>query len=133
MGLLGSIGILKMLHKTGIIDNEQMTATFISDNEGLIKDMNRLMAYGIIHLDQNPKEADIITAIIRTRHRNRLTNRWKWIRGHQDRTSKWDDLSEEARLNVQADNIASKYLASATPTPEAKLITPAITSLVING
>jgi hypothetical protein len=56
-----------------------------------------------------PDDVDYITAI-RELHRSlggRRLRRLKWVKGHQDQDKDYDDLSRDARLNVDVDTLAS--------------------------
>jgi ribonuclease HI len=62
------------------------------------------------NLRRYPDDVDYITAI-RELHRSLGGRKLRstWVKGHQDGTVEYNKLSAEAKLNVEVDELASKY------------------------
>ena len=67
-------------------------------------------------------ESDVINAIINSLSELPIRIKFKWIKGHQDLTTPYDQLSIQAQLNCDADKQASAY--TAPPGKNYSIVTP---------
>jgi hypothetical protein len=76
-------------------------------------------------------EFDVTEQIYRTTTTYGIKSTYKWVRGHQDKNTAYDDLELEAQLNVGADKYAGDFqpakgkfrpLVSLLPSCDARLL-----------
>jgi hypothetical protein len=84
-----------------------------------------------------PDDVDYVTAI-RELHRSLGGRKLRptWIKGHQDEDKSYDDLSRDARLNVDADQLASDHFWSGKgtrPSPTTPHLHEHRVTIAING
>ena len=88
----------------------EIKITCISDNAELIR---RCKAHKHYH-EPYPNETltsefDISEQIYITQQENNIRARFKWVKGHQDNNTRYEDLPLEAQLNIDADELAGEY------------------------
>jgi hypothetical protein len=84
-----------------------------------------------------PDDVDYVTAI-REIHQSLGGRKLRtaWIKGHQDEDKEYDELSPEAKLNVDADNLASDYYWSGSgtrPSPQTPHLHEYRVTIAVNG
>ncbi|OEU21556.1 hypothetical protein FRACYDRAFT_235180 [Fragilariopsis cylindrus CCMP1102] len=82
----------------------------ISDNAELIRRCKAHLHYK----DSFPNETlrseyDITEQIYTTQHDHNIKATFHWVKGHQDNNKDKEDLSLEAQLNIEADELAGEY------------------------
>ena len=82
-GMLSGMCMLSILEASANL-RPDMPKEFVSDNDGLVTDITRLMSYGKPHVDRNANKADLMTAMVRLHHVRRHSSKWTWVRSHQD-------------------------------------------------
>jgi hypothetical protein len=88
----------------------KITAKYISDNKELIRRLTEHKQYYEPYPNATlASEYDIIEEIYETCKLYNVTTIYHWVCGHQDRTARYEDLTLEAQLNVDADWYAGKY------------------------
>jgi hypothetical protein len=121
MGMLGALAMYEKLQEFTLKKcgaTAKLSLDILSDNEALVKTINQLRCRS-----SNPKffyspDADIINEImilVRTVSNRGETVCVKHVRGHQDRRG--GNLSHEARLNIEADSLATESMRLRTATP----------------
>ena len=86
---------------------------------------------------QYPDDIDFVTAV-RALHTalGHKRIRCKWVKGHQDSYKEYNELSDDAKLNIDADTLASNYYWSGQgrkPTPQTPHFPEYKISISING
>jgi hypothetical protein len=88
----------------------KIKAKCTSDNKELIRRLTEHKQYDEPYLNATlASEYDIIEEIYETCKLYNINASYHWVRGHQDRTTTYKDLSLEAQLYVDADWCAGKY------------------------
>jgi hypothetical protein len=90
--------------------DQEFKIVFISDNAELIRRMNAHKHYH----DPFPNETlrsefDITEQIYNTQVASKIKPIYIWVKGHQDDDSQYKDLSLEAQLNIDADELAGIF------------------------
>jgi hypothetical protein len=89
---------------------ETMKILFISDNSELIRRLKVHKHYDEPFPNETLKsEFDVTEQIYRTTTTYGIQSICKWVRGHQDKNTAYDDLELEAQLNVDADKYAGDF------------------------
>jgi hypothetical protein len=89
---------------------EEMKIVFISDNSELIRRLKVHKHYDEPFPNETLKsEFDVTEQIYRTTTTYGMKSTYKWVRGHQDKNTAYDDLELEAQLNVDADKYAGDF------------------------
>jgi hypothetical protein len=95
---------------TKYLEIEQMRIVFISDNSELIRRLQAHKHYKEPYPNETLKsEFDVTEQIYRTTEIYGINATYKWVRGHQDKHTEYDDLPLEAQLNVDADKFAGDF------------------------
>jgi ribonuclease HI len=82
-----------------------------SDNQSMIKKINKIRNWKITPKQCNEKDMDIIIEIpnmLNILQSTGITVKFKWVKGHQDRTNQ--QLSTDAKMNCAADTLATTAL-----------------------
>jgi prenyltransferase beta subunit len=114
---------------------ETMKILFISDNSELIRRLKVHKQYDEPFPNETLKsEFDVTEQIYRTTTTYGKQSIYKWVRGHQDKNTPYDDLELEAQLNVDADKYAGDFqLARGKFQPLVSLLPSCDAMLSIRG
>ena len=107
------------------------TISIWCDSKSLVDTCNRLFWMKHPQVNRNGKEADILACVISAGIECKKTFTINWVQSHQDRNE--GGLTAEARMNVDADALATEALSIATPTPIPALRSPARVTLIVNS
>ena len=84
--------------------------TYICDNNDFIRNCEDRLTYN------NPfpnttlcPEFDLIDKIYQVNKKYNIQPYFQWIKGHQDDTTDYEDISTDAKLNIEADRMAKEY------------------------
>jgi hypothetical protein len=91
--------------------------THFCDNEGLVSNINSLTSSSQILNERGFEECspplisdwDVTNKIQHTLHELQGPQTFRWVKGHQDKDTSYDQLPLEAQLNVDADKLAGSY------------------------
>lgn len=103
-GMLANAIAYRLMRK----GNRPIGGIFVSDNEGLIKVMTKAFKYPRPFIERNQNEEDLIRAIVGILEPFRDEIEFKWVKGHQDDYKKKSELSLEAQMNVESDDLADR-------------------------
>lgn len=109
---------------------------WLTDSKAAISKVNVITKPNYFHR-RYPDDVDYVTAIkeLHGALRGRKL-RPTWIKGHQDETHSYDELSPDARLNVDVDELASAHFLTGTgtrPTPRIMHLQEHKVTIAING
>jgi len=104
-----SVLLFFMLLKT-YFQLESVTVKFVSDNLELINRGNAHLVYGYPYPNTTLKsEFHLTEQIYRTHQAYNIKATFHHVKGHQDKTTKFDKLPLFAQLNIEADALAGVY------------------------
>ena len=87
-----------------------MTVKFVSDNFELINRGNAHLSYDYPYPNTTLKsEFDLTGQIYQTHQAYNIKATFHHVKGHQDKTTKFDKLPLLAQLNIKADALAGQY------------------------
>jgi hypothetical protein len=114
---------------------ETMKIIFIPDNSKLIRRLKVYKHYDELFPNKTLKsEFDVTEQIYRTTTTYGIQSIYKWVRGHQDKNTAYDDLELEAQLNVDADKYVGDFqLAKGKFRPIVSLLPSGDAMLSIRG
>ena len=82
----------------------------IADNAELIRRCNAHKQYKEPYPNETLRsEFDVTEQIYKTQTEYNINATFKWVKGHQDKKIRKDDLPLEAQLNIEADELAGAY------------------------
>ena len=82
----------------------------IADNAELIRRCNAHKHYKEPYPNETLRsEFDVTEQIYMTQTEHNIKSTFKWVKGHQDKKIKKEDLSLEAQLNIEADELAGSF------------------------
>lgn len=85
----------------------------IADNAELIRRCKAHKQYKEPYPNETLRsEFDVTEQIYMTQHNNNINATFKWVKGHQDKKKKKEELSLEAQLNIEADALAGEFQES---------------------
>lgn len=86
-------------------------------------------------LTRLPPDSDLLTLISSLMWELRRSIVMKWVKGHQDKLTAYDTLSTDAKLNMTADFLATRYRLRGRIKPTSHLDHPSTQriSIVLNG
>lgn len=109
-GVLASMRCLHQLLLPSITTSEQDEITHYLDNQSVIDRIEEQLSSSLtIPNRQLLPECDVINEIIHTVKHLPTKIKFKWVRGHQDRTTPQANLPLPAQLNCEADSQAESY------------------------
>jgi ribonuclease HI len=111
VGILCGLILMSQIQNIQLNNNQKTPSvvTVICDNEAMIKAVSRYRYKNITPRMSYQPEMDVIREIIATIRQIEQQNtlvKLQHVKGHQDRTSEM--LSKEAKLNIRADELATK-------------------------
>jgi exonuclease III len=102
------------------------------DNEALIKTLIESMTYKYVTPNSTlSSDWDVLEEI--RHHLSIVPSKLEWIKGHQDDHKPYHKLSLPAKLNVDADALATIFLAQARPMPQVPQLPHSPAYLQINS
>ena len=133
-GILSVMCIWDCLMNDGILSSSHRVQ-LLCDNEGVVKMTKKLLAWPNTPLPRDAPEADLLYCMKYMAPRCKDYFSIEWVRSHQDEKPdcKLSDLSDEARLNILADKLATHALKQASIRRVVKLKEPARCDLIIDG
>ena len=131
-GILSVMCIWDCLQSDGVVGPDHKI-TLYCDNEGVVTLTKKILKWPNFPLPRDAPEADLLYCIKYMADRCRSAFEILWVESHQDEKRKVQlkDLAEEARLNVEADRLASHALQQAVARPIITLKGPAGCDIVI--
>jgi hypothetical protein len=112
---------------------------WFADSKAAISRVNRF-ARNQNRLAKMPQDADLLSIIRSLLHKLRLPITLKWVKGHQHENQLYKRLSYSAKLNLDADLLATRYQNQGriqsmpgVNHPESQLVSFTINGLRITG
>ena len=105
--MLGTMLIALMVQ---FLNRQEIKVTCISDNAELIRRCKAHKHYNEPYPNETlTSEFDVSEQIYITQKDNSIRAHFRWVKGHQDNNTKYEDLPLEAQLNIDADELAGEY------------------------
>ena len=133
-GVLSVMCMWDCLTKDGILGNDHRLVLFC-DNMGVVGMTKKILEWRNYNLPRDAPESDLLYCIRYMADRCRPSINVEWVKSHQDNNSDrcFKDLSEEARLNIEADRLAGVALCQASFRPIVTLKAPAGCDIIVRG
>ena len=134
-GMLAASLFLAMVQEFTNFHFDPILVQFMADNMELINRQSLHLMYTHPYPNMTLKaEYDLTEQIYNTHQKYRIKATFTHVKGHQDDDAIYDDLSLEAQLNVDADELAEKYYSSGPQsTPQVHLLPSSSVTLFIRN
>jgi len=125
----GQLSVARFLHHlpkfSSMTYPQQLQVVPMSDNQGLMTSLTNRAAYSTPYPNATLQpDWDLIEEIYATYQDLNIDQvKYRWIKGHQDTDTPYDELSIPAQLNVDADRLADEFLEThSSPRPKSPLV-----------
>jgi hypothetical protein len=130
----GILYLLQIHHVYGIARSRNARNKIICDNQGLLMRIERATTWKYMTPNATLRaEWDLELVIVNSYSQLGIPFTWMHVKSHQDNDGPIAGLSLEARLNVQADALATAALTEAPTIPKVALFPTARCQLILDG
>ncbi len=114
--LFGILSALRFIHQFTSYHHSYPTEaiTLVCDNKSALQ-YAALPHIGLSAIQTSHPDFDVAVEIHATLRSLRFRVALKWVRGHQDRTTSYEDLPRDAQLNIHADTAAGNFQRDCPP------------------